>query len=469
MSPRMRWESTELADLVIAYGANPDVLYEYEFEPIRIRKVRNVLRLSGTNENRMFKKVASPDTRLPFVFGVIEHVYRQGFQNVPRFIRNKYGDPFVLDESGQYYMTDWLPGREMDLRKPRHLEAMAEFLGRFHRAAVGYKHAESHFETRDDIRSAWRRGLAKLQTYRQSLMQKDMPGEFDRIFLENYEFLKELMEDALLQLRVSPYTELVAQARECQQICHGSVSRQNILVDEDRLYFVDFDHCHYGPVVQDLASFLHRYMPRCEWDEDVVIAVVDAYQQGRPLTREELHLLLVYLQFPVHSMQRLEWYYEHIRNWDEKTFEESLLKALDAEEDRDDLIDILAEYYGIDLDGETPRPVALRQDQTNRMQPSYVQANATQPESTVQAEIHDGQSSAIPVRWTSESSSMGLIDDEEDDPVTKARRTNSTRKIKQRPKAESVRTDAAEDSNGIWIDPKHIRRPASSPPNPEDR
>jgi CotS family spore coat protein len=495
MSPRMNWETQDNLDLLIAYGANPDVLHEYDFEPVRIRMVRNVLRLKGYSGDRMFKKVASPETKLPFVYGVIEHVYRQGFQNVPRFILNKYGDPFVVDETGQYYMTDWLIGHEMEVRKPRHLETIAEALGSFHNAAVGYKHEEMVFDTRDDIRSAWRRALAKLQTYRQAVHQRGSATEFDRVFLENYDFVTELIEDALYQLKHSPYTEVVARSRELHQVCHGSVSRQNILIDEDRVYFVDFDHCHYGPVVQDLASFLHRYMPRCEWDEDVVLSVIESYQQTRPLSPEELHLLNVYLQFPVRSVQLIEWYYEKLRDWDEKTYEESLLKALDHEEDREDFIDIMAEYYGIDLydeqtaqqGGEQAGPAFAAAHATDSVKSDdTIHATGTQNTSRQERNVsinhtdlvETAGATSIPVRWSAESSSLGLIDDEVEEVEQETNRTyNNRRKRRPTSKTKVQKTTAAKkeraastnqersgsnskpnQSNGVWIDPKISKR-----------
>ncbi|UOF90176.1 CotS family spore coat protein [Fodinisporobacter ferrooxydans] len=487
MTSKSRWETEDWADIVIAYGADPDVISEYDFSPLRVKMVRNVLRLRGANGDRMFKKVAYSDTRLAFVHGVVEHVYHNGYPYVPRFIRNKFGDAYVLDHSGQYYMTDWLPGRELELRKPQQLEQMAENLARFHKAAAGYQSSEPLFESKDDVSSQWRRYLAKLQSYRQAILQKHTPDEFDRLFLENWDYITEMIEDALFQLHHSPYPELIANARAAQQICHGSISRQNILADDERMYFVDFDHCHYGPVIQDLAALLHRYMPRCEWDEDVVLGIVDRYKEVRKLSNEELQVLNVYLQFPVRPVQVIEWYYEKLKNWDLDTYVDELLKSLDRDEDRDDFVDVMAEYYGIELyDGvslQSANP-AVPADGIANQEPLFTTAAglAAQSLETDRA-IEKHAHAEVPISWSAESSSV-ILDNEEDQremnrPLfqsaqEKVRSKRKHRMVREKsPHAKGKHSRAKEQSTaehsfgkekkqGIWVDTQHIRRPVQS-------
>lgn len=341
--PRERdiWE-----EFIIA-GYDPDVLREYDLEPERARPVRGVMRIKTRDGYRMLKRVSVSEARLKFVFSALEFLYPK-FPRVPRFIRTKYADPYVVTPRGLYYLTMWLPGREADLKQAKQMFLATQMLAWLHQAASGYEAHGFIDSGKDDF-------LSLLLSYRDNLERyaKDAVehGEspWARQLLQIKGALTEKMDWALEQLRESPYVSLLEQARKEKMLCHGSYSKQNVLVDGSNAYVVDFDHCHYGTPVQDLGSFLHRYMPRYGWDCEMGLSVLQVYQEVRPFSQDERHVLAAYLSYPLKLAQIISWYYTGVRGWTEEKYAHQLSRVLEMETAREEFVRALTAAYRLPL------------------------------------------------------------------------------------------------------------------------
>jgi hypothetical protein len=133
----------EIAQVFEVYGADLQVLEEYNVTPLRARIVRDTIKVRTPVGTRGLKKVFMSDDRLRYIHAGLEYAFLRGVPNVQRFIHNRYGDPYVLHPSGTYYMTGWLSGREADFRKLPELLAGVRLLSSWHQAMAGYHPANT--------------------------------------------------------------------------------------------------------------------------------------------------------------------------------------------------------------------------------------------------------------------------------------------------------------------------------------
>ncbi|TCP54791.1 CotS family spore coat protein [Tumebacillus sp. BK434] len=342
-------EEKELQEMFDSFGADPEVLREWDLAIEKIKAVRGVLRIKAPGGYRALKKVSATESRVRFVQQAVDHLAGRGFPNVPRFIRTKYGDPYVVHPTGIYYLTDWMPGKEADLKKAKNVFLAAETLAKLHSAGAGFEADGFGQETREDFSAQWGRFQAKLQSYDTSLADRREQNAMEDAYRTHRSELNKMIHHAAEQLAHSPYGQILEWARDNKTICHGSYSRQNLIVDKERMSVVDFDHCHYGHPVHDLGALLTRYMPRYEWDAAIGFSILDVYRAVREVTAEEMTVLAAYLSFPQRTLDVVEAYFERTRDWDAGKFANRFRKQLALDEGREMFVQDLIARYGLNL------------------------------------------------------------------------------------------------------------------------
>lgn len=351
-----RKDERELQETFDLYSADAEVLREWDLPVEKVRQVRGVLKIYTSSGPRMLKKVNVSHARLRFIHETLEHLYASGLTLVPRFIRTKYGDPYVVHPTGLYYLTNWLPGKEADLKKTKNLFLAAETLARLHNASAGFQGGGFGHETREDFSAQWGKYRAKLASYDQNLEDRRDHTAMDRAYSDHRHELVKMIDHASEQLSDSPYGAVLEWARDQKMFCHGSFSRQNLIVDKERMGVVDFDHCHLGHPIQDLGAFLSRYMPRNKWDAEIGFSILDVYRGVREITKEEMTVLAAYLSFPSRTLQLVESYFERTRDWDVERFTSRFRKSLALDRGRETFVQDLIDRYGLTMEAPSFAP-----------------------------------------------------------------------------------------------------------------
>lgn len=342
-------DERDLIEAFDAIGGDPEVLREWDLPLDKIKKVRGVLKIKTSGGYRMLKRLTVSEARLQYIGAVTDHLAANGFLLVPRFIRTKYGDPYVVHETGLYVLTDWFPGKEADLKKPKNVFLAAETLARFHLAGQGFDGSAYGHEPREDFTALWGTSRAKLESYDRHLDESREQTAMDALFREHRGHLEDMIDHAREQLSNAPYDELIEWAREHKTICHGSYSRQNLIVDKDKLAVVDFDHCFSGHPVHDLGAMFTRYMPRYGWDAEVGFSILDVYRGVREISAEEMSVLAAFLSFPDRTVQTVASYFERTKDWEVDRFASRFKKSLALDSAREAFVQELIDRFGLDL------------------------------------------------------------------------------------------------------------------------
>jgi len=316
-----------------AYGADLEVLEEYNCVPIRARIVRDLLKVQTESGARVLKKVAHKAVHLDWSFLCAEYVAKSGFPNVPRFIRTRYGDPYVLHSTGTYYMTAWRPGRELDVQKTNELFDGMRILGEWHEAAFGCRPQGIEVPRRTSFVTRMRRAAEVLQRYRQMAQSAQETTSFQRVFAANAQDLFERLLGSLQRLEDADFTTVDGAAREQGWVCHGDYTCHNVILDDSAYTVWNYDKVYPGLPLMDTALYLHRYMPAYDWDPAVLASALERYREASRYP-EDGQILAALLTVPLRSMQVVSWYFQRSRDWAEEEFVHALEMSLNMDVQR---------------------------------------------------------------------------------------------------------------------------------------
>lgn len=346
-------EQDYVLEALLAYGADPEVLEEYDCVPVKARVVHDLVKVRTASGSRAFKKVYVSVPRLDYVFRCTEFIAGQQNQRlsyVPRFIRTRYGDPYVNHTSGLYYMTSWRSGREADLRKEAEFVATAQVLARWHEATEGCPH--THPGHPADMAVRIQESLQTIQSHQVTVRDAGAPSPFERLFLSCSDELLARGHDVVEQLQRAGLKDVEAAARRRGLLCHGNLSRQNVIYDGSTFALLHYDHVQLGSPLTDLALYIHRYLPSYEWDPEVLGRVVSAYRETWQDAAFDEDVLYALLGAPLRSLQVVTWYFQRAKDWDEEDYIDYLETALELEEAREAAREIISQ-------GGNPPPRSL--------------------------------------------------------------------------------------------------------------
>ncbi|GAW29750.1 MULTISPECIES: hypothetical protein [unclassified Carboxydocella] len=285
----MYWEEKD-EELIVH-----EVLHEYNLRQLKkIKKSETGYKIMTEKGPKHLKKYSGELAGIKFVRRATEHLAKQGFRRINRFILTKYGEPYVQWGKDYWYLTDWRDGRECDFDKLPQLDLAVKTLAQFHQAARGLTCTEDEGifwgEFKDQLVQRGKR-LQDWGAVRNS-------GEF----LGDLQVCSQLWEQINLEsLRDNAQKEGV--------FAHGAYGESALLrVKETGMFIVKEEPIKRELQVFDLARLLSRYLPKYKWDLYVGKLLLDIYDAYRPLQGEEWKVLVSYLAFPMRKYRLFRKY-----------------------------------------------------------------------------------------------------------------------------------------------------------------
>ncbi len=338
-------DEEDIRQVMNPLGMDPEVLEVYNCQPIRLRIVRDVLKIRTPYGPWALKRVHMSSEKLYTIYQLTEHVARLHKFSVPRFIRTRYGDPFVIHPTGSYYMTPWLPGREAELRKPEHLVASAGLMAAWHDAAAGFHGFNESLSSAFQVLTRLEMGESMMRVLLQKVRQLDRPSPFMRLVIASKDELVERIRLAKIRLREVGFTEAEHEIKNLGLLCHRRFLKKNILFDGETYTIANYDYAEIGLPIVEFAYFLHRYMPAYDWDEQLLAEVVNGYHEEHELGMSDLGRLSAVLLAPFRPLQIISWYQSREVAWQEEDYIDAYELALDMEEARAHAVEALYNIF----------------------------------------------------------------------------------------------------------------------------
>jgi len=317
-----------------------DILYSGSI-PIKFKnteKQRAVYKIISDNKSYCLKKIYFSKKDLYFVYSAIEWLFRWNI-HVPRILSTRDKNKYVEYNNMLFILTPWIEGAKFnyDLND---ISYASLILSKMHKFTTNfYPIKGSNYRFRDEnVKSSVNKRIKHL-TDTCNLAFKKM-DEFSKLFLSNFENYYNCAKIAqwasesinLNNLKIS--------------LCHSDFVSKNIIVDEkDDLWIIDFDKCTIGYSIHDLSYFLKRILRRTNtnWDEEIMLKSLYAYNINNELNVDELKYLLIYLSFP-NKYLKISREYFSMPNPDKKFYIREIFHCIEKDKTQLDLINFLIEF-----------------------------------------------------------------------------------------------------------------------------
>lgn len=213
---------------------------------------------------------------------------------IPELVRTNDGGTFVEWEGKVYYALKWPEMASFCGKDPAHLIELVRKLGSLHKHSKGYYKKEMG---RQPI--VWHQviqdRLTQLLSLAQYLKNKRPANDFERLFTESFDFFYEQGQEALQNMVLAGWGTLM---EKNQEMILNAFLPHNLGLVEGKLLFLDFTSWQVGPQTTDLTLVLNSYLPQHQWSSELMKDLLREYQEAKPLTESEKHLLLALLRFP---------------------------------------------------------------------------------------------------------------------------------------------------------------------------
>jgi CotS family spore coat protein len=124
-------------------------------------------------------------------------------------------------------------------------------------------------------------------------------------------------------------------------LCHNDLAHHNILINEDKAYFIDFDNSKVDLRVHDLCDLITKAVKNFAFDTERAASILYDYSTIDTLSSKELKVLYGLLYFPEDFYSISRDYYTRRKDWEEEVFLDRLVKKVSFKEDRKDFLEEL--------------------------------------------------------------------------------------------------------------------------------
>lgn len=114
-------------------------------------------------------------------------------------------------------------------------------------------------------------------------------------------------------LEEAHFDRWVEQTLKVKNLCHQDYAAGNLAIGDDgRIYVYDMDSLTVDLPVRDMRKILNKVMKsRKEWDTQLMLTMMKAYQEVHPLTKEQYEVLAADILFPHLFYGQASKYYEN--------------------------------------------------------------------------------------------------------------------------------------------------------------
>ena len=314
------------------YDRGLSVLEQYGLEAGAVYRGRGALICETQEGLVLIREFCGTPRKLEYQAKLLEKISGTSPIWTDQILSNKEGSYISGDsENIPYIVKKWYEGKECDTRSEGEICKGVSALASLHKTM--YMPVQNHY-VRESLCSEFQRHNRELRKIRKFILGKRRKNPFEQELLDTICSFLGHGEEALERLESSEYEKLRQQELARGAVCHGEFNQHNILFSEGKVRAVtNFDKWNFDIQVGDLYRFMRKILEKHQWDLDLGRKLLLAYQQVRPLSREEVENLRIRFAYPEKYWKLANYYYTHNKAWiSEKNLEK--LEKLREQKDK---------------------------------------------------------------------------------------------------------------------------------------
>lgn len=326
-----------------------EALKKYRLKIYNTYRARGAFLLETDWGLKLYKCFEGSKNRALFEHQVKEHLSQNGYYNTDLFVKTIDDEIVSEDSSGtQYIMKNWFWGEECNLKELSQIEMATANLARLHLALQNVEFAEEQFDHNisTDLMETFEKRNRELKRVRSYIRDKKQRNEFETSYLNYYDEFYQQGMDAARKLSHSSYSKLMEESVRNRKVCHGNYTYHNILMLKNKIEAfpknpvdaewaarqqlsvadisssagqmiasTNFEKAYIGLQISDLYQFVRKVMEKNDWDPMYGSNMIEAYDQVKPIDKEELKILYILLLYPEKFWKITNFYYNSKKSW----------------------------------------------------------------------------------------------------------------------------------------------------------
>lgn len=301
---------------MIDWGA--EIVEKYGLEVINARKGRGSWIFETDQGLKLLKEYKGSVKRLEFEEAVLDTMKEAGTLRVDQYVRNTENELISTAEDGtRYLVKNWFSDRECDLKDCQEILSVTRQIAVLHKSLRSVESREE-WNLRSMIAPPLYEAMEKhnreLRKARIFIRGKRKKNEFELTVIGSYD---RFYEQALLAAR--EMKRIFEQAEQTMEqsyfVCHGELNQHHLLIGSDYVAVTEFNKMHLGLQIEDLYYFMRKVMEKHDWDVDLGIGMLEAYERVLPMTRAEKECLYYLFLYPEKYWKQINFYYNANKAW----------------------------------------------------------------------------------------------------------------------------------------------------------
>ncbi len=314
-----------------------DLFNRFDLAIYDIVPLRSVYMISTDKGEKILKKVEYTEEELKFIYDLLIYI-KSKFPRVIEFVKDKSGEIYTIWQGEMYCIMDMVVGTECDFSSPVDLIIASEGLGELHLASEGFKTSLPNKYNAGKLIDRFKRRIQEMNFFNSIASAHENKSQFDEIFIKNVEYYIKQIDKSVKMLEKSPYYKLCSEEDKIV-VCHHDLAHHNILINDRKAYFIDFDYAIVDLKVHDLCNFINKVVKGFAFDIEKAKIIIENYCKKNVLNKREIEVLSAMLTFPDDFYSISKDYYTRRKDWDESIFLEKLKKKIGYKDDREEFLE----------------------------------------------------------------------------------------------------------------------------------
>ncbi|MGL5633707.1 MAG: CotS family spore coat protein [Sarcina sp.] len=283
---------------------------------------RNIFMLDCEEGKKILKIVKYNEEKLSFIVDILEHL-KQKYKNVLSVNKFESGNYIYEHKGEKYILLDLIEGVECNLYNPSDIKKVSNAIAYFHKAGEDaleiFEEKYKNEFTLGSLQKTFGIGKSILEECKKLIDVKLYKNEFDKIFLENLDYNMKLIEKANELLDKSSYSELCSNKKYIT-VCHNDLAYHNLLINEEGVYFIDFDYASIDLRILDVYNFIFKTLKKHAFNKEVYDNILNEYTSVISLDNTEIDILKLLLVYPSDFISISKNYYFALKDWSYESY-----------------------------------------------------------------------------------------------------------------------------------------------------
>lgn|GEM_PF-4248156 len=282
---------------VIPEGMPAELLAQYNINFRSCHKQENAWYVENEHDSYLIYEHQGNTEKLETALKWQDYLTGRGFTGVPKVVENKAGQLYVIVEGRTFFINE-LPSKvEFNGKKAENLLLAAEGLGRLHETSRGFYIDKVINNKKESWPKIFQERLTSLLTLFGMLKQERVRNDFERLYVENFDFLYSQGQEALQKMVMAGCGAGHAEHSDRTMLVNSFRSRELAVCDKGVL-FLNLREWDTGSKTNDLALFINSYLPLHRWDQGLLRKIMERYRKNNSLNTCENVFLIGQLRFP---------------------------------------------------------------------------------------------------------------------------------------------------------------------------